>query len=51
MNYGCWLWPLPSPGPLRIYVEWPALHIALTHVELDADAIREAAGRSQGLWD
>jgi hypothetical protein len=51
MSYGYWLWPLPPPGSLRIYVEWPALDIALTHVELDADLIREAAGRAQALWE
>ena len=51
MNYGYWLWPLPPPGTLRIYVEWPALDIALTHAALDADAIRDAAGHSQRLWD
>jgi hypothetical protein len=47
---GYWLWPLPPPGPLRIYVEWPALDIALTHVTLDADAIRDAATRAEALW-
>ena len=50
MEYGYWLWPLPPSGPLRIYVEWPALDIGLTHAELDAGALREAADRSQKIW-
>lgn len=23
LNPGYWLWPLPPPGPLRVFVEWP----------------------------
>jgi hypothetical protein len=46
-----WLWPLPPPGTLGVFVEWPALDIALSTVELDAGLLLEAAGRSRSLWD
>jgi hypothetical protein len=46
-----WLWPLPPPGPLRVFVEWPALGIGLTSLELDAQPLRDAAERSRALWD
>ena len=50
MNPGYWLWPLPPPGPLHVFVEWPALDVALAQVELDAEPLVEAARRSQELW-
>jgi hypothetical protein len=50
MEYGYWLWPLPPPGGLRVYVEWPALDLPLSSVDVDADALRTAAQRSLGLW-
>jgi hypothetical protein len=46
-----WLWPLPPPGPLRVFVEWPALGIDLASTELDARPLRDAAERSRALWD
>jgi len=45
-----WLWPLPDVR-LRVFVEWPALDIPLSHVDLDAESLREAASRSRSLWD
>ena len=51
LSPGYWLWPLPGRGLLRLYVEWPALDIALTHVELDSDVLLEAAKRSRQVWD
>jgi hypothetical protein len=45
-----WLWPLPPPGQLRVFVEWPALAVELTSVEIGAAPIIEAASRSQRLW-
>ena len=50
MNPGYWLWPLPPPGPLHVFVEWPALDVALAQVELDAEPLVGAARRSQKLW-
>jgi hypothetical protein len=46
-----WLWPLPPPGPLRVFAEWPAFEIELSSVDLDAGALLEAAKRSRRLWD
>ncbi len=45
-----WVWPLPPPGPLAFVCEWPSEGIELTRVEVDADAIREAAARAEILW-
>jgi hypothetical protein len=50
MNPGYWLWPLPPPGPLRISCEWPFVDIALTTVEIDGDALLDAASRARHLW-
>ncbi len=47
---GYWLWPLPSPGELGLYVEWPALGIELASLKLDAAPLLEAAGQSFRLW-
>jgi hypothetical protein len=45
-----WLWPLPPSGELVIACEWPNLDLPLTVASVDADAIREAAGRAKELW-
>lgn len=45
---GYWVWPLPPPGPLTLVCEWPGAGISLTRFELDSEAVRAAAGRSQG---
>ena len=50
MSPGYWLWPLPPPGPLRVFVEWPALDIPLSSAELDSEPLLDAAARSQLLW-
>lgn len=50
MNPNYWLWPLPSAGTLRVFVEWPALDIALTGTDVDGAAIVRAATESQRLW-
>ena len=51
MNPGYWLWPLPPPGTLRLFVEWPAVEIELSSVELASQPLIEASSRSQPLWD
>lgn len=50
MQHSYWLWPLPVPGLLRVYVEWPALEISLSSVEVESEPLLEAAARSQPLW-
>jgi hypothetical protein len=49
-NFGYWLWPLPPPGPLRVVVEWPAMGISLTAVELDGAVLAAAAADVDVLW-
>ena len=48
---GYWLWPLPSPGTIRISCEWPLVDISLATAEIDADALRDAASRATPLWE
>ena len=50
MNPGYWLWPLPPSATLRLFVEWPAVEIALSSVELAGEPLLEAASRSKSLW-
>jgi hypothetical protein len=47
---GYWLWPLPPAGEMVVYVEWPALGIALERTALDVGPILKAAGESLRLW-
>jgi hypothetical protein len=47
---GFWMWPLPPMGPLSFVCEWPAAGIPLTRVEVDSQSLRDAAGRSRGLF-
>lgn len=49
-HQGFWMWPLPPIGPLSFVCEWPAAGIALTHVEVDSQPLRDAAGRSRELF-
>jgi len=51
LNEAYWLWPLPPPGPLHVFTEWPAFDVALSRVELDVGVLLEAARRSPRLWD
>jgi hypothetical protein len=46
-----WVWPLPPPGRLAFVCEWPAAEIGLARVEIDADAVRDAADRAEMLWE
>ena len=48
---GYWLWPLPPDGPLAFVAEWPAEGIPETRTEMEAGLLREAAGRSETLWE
>ena len=51
MNSGYWLWPLPPADALRMYVEWLALGVTLSSVELEGAPLVEAATGSQPLWN
>ena len=50
-DFTFWLWPLPPPGRLIFVAAWPAEGIPETRVEIDADAIRDAASQAEVLWD
>jgi hypothetical protein len=50
-THNVWVWPLPPSGPLTFACEWPALDIPLTRLDIDAESVRQAAGRSILLWD
>jgi hypothetical protein len=46
-----WIWPLPSPGPLTIAVEWSDAELLTTACEINATPIIDAGARSETLWD
>jgi hypothetical protein len=48
---GIWVFPLPSPGELKVYVEWPTTGLPETMVSLDADAILSASKRAVTIWE
>jgi hypothetical protein len=50
-DHGFWLYPLPPSGPLAFVCEWPSEGIELTRQEVDAEVVREAAGRAEVLWE
>jgi hypothetical protein len=45
-----WVWPLPPPGPLLFVCEWPAMEIAVSTAEIDAQLVIDAASRAQALF-
>jgi hypothetical protein len=48
---GCWVWPLPPPGPLKLSVGWPAARLAAPAVELEAEPILVAAAAVEPIWE
>jgi hypothetical protein len=50
MKPGYWLWPLPKPGRLRVFCEWPLVDISLTTAEIDGSLLASAARSSKDLW-
>jgi hypothetical protein len=50
MRPGYWLWPLPLPGTLLLWCEWPLLDVPLSNVEIPTAAIVDAAARSIALY-
>lgn len=50
MRPGFWLWPLPQPGTIRVFCEWPFVDIPLSTAEIDGATIAGAADRAVRLW-
>lgn len=50
MNHPLWLWPLPPAEPFDLVLEWPALGISLTRIEIDGAALNDAVGRVESLF-
>lgn len=50
-SMGFWCFPLPSPGPMSVYLEWEDAGISETVVTFDAAAIVDAAPNSVTLWE
>jgi hypothetical protein len=47
---GYWISPLPPPGPLAVLCEWPAVKIAVTRQEIDAQMILDAAETARTMF-
>ena len=47
---GFTLWPMPPPGPLRFVCEWPAAGLAVSHAEIDAQLVLDAAARARVVF-
>jgi hypothetical protein len=45
-----WVFPLPTPGDLVVYAEWPIAGIDETSVVISGDDIRDAAEQAIVLW-
>jgi hypothetical protein len=41
-----WVWPLPSPGPLAFYSEWPDMGISQRREEIDSGPLLALAGKA-----
>ena len=46
-----WVRPLPPTGALGLLVEWLSRGVPETRVDVNADAIIDAASRATVLWD
>ncbi len=45
-----WIFPLPPPGPLAVFAEWPDAGIDEASVVISGEMVRDAAQRSVVLW-
>jgi len=45
-----WLWPLPPPGAVELFVAWPELGVPESSAVLDGVAVQTAAGQAIELW-
>jgi hypothetical protein len=50
-HFGVWVFPLPPPGELKIYAEWPAIGIPESVLSLSADDILAAGEQAIVIWD
>lgn len=46
-----WVWGLPEKGDLDLVYSWPAEEVPESRLQLDGDALRDAAGHAKVLWD
>jgi len=49
-HWSAWLWPLPPPGPVEVYLRWDARDIAETVTTIDLTSVVAAADRAEELW-
>lgn len=45
-----WVFPLPTPGPLEVIVEWPQAGMGETSIVISGDEVCDAAQRAIVLW-
>lgn len=45
-----WLWPLPPPGPLTFFAEWPSQAIPECSATVDAAELHARAEDARALW-
>jgi hypothetical protein len=50
VDHDYWLTPVPPPGPLDVVLACAGLGIEETTVQLDGDALVQAAARAEVLW-
>ncbi|MHB1569983.1 MAG: hypothetical protein ACYC0H_12375 [Solirubrobacteraceae bacterium] len=49
-HQGYWISPLPPPGPLAVFCEWPAVEIPVVRQEIDARLILDAADTARAMF-
>ena len=45
-----WVFPLPPPGPLEVFAQWPVADIGETSIVLSGDDVRAAGQNAIVLW-
>ena len=50
-DWSYWVAPLPPPGPVEVFVRWPAALLDESRIELDAEDIIDAADQASRIWD
>jgi hypothetical protein len=48
---GCWIWPLPPPGPLTLSVGWAAAGLPVRTSWLDGELVIDASKASRPIWE
>jgi len=49
-HHSFWLWPLPAPGRLTLYTEWPIAGLTVAHADVDTAPLLAAAATATRLW-